>query len=123
MSVQRDSGSATVAYLGALAVLTVTAVTVLCAAELVLAHARAHAAADLAALAAASPQTGIACEQATRVALTNSATVVRCDRLESDVLVSVTVRPGLLVTRLAQAAGYPAPTVIGTARAGPPRVP
>lgn len=123
MTAQSDSGSATVAYLGALSVVAVTALTVLCAAELVLAHARAHAAADLAALAAASPRAGIECEQAQRVALANSAEVVRCDQLGSDVSVSVTVRPGLLVTRMAEAVGHPAPIVTANARAGPPRVP
>jgi secretion/DNA translocation related TadE-like protein len=94
------------AFIGAIVVLTAGGVTVAGASA---AHARAQAAADLAALAAAdvlvgrSP--GAPCDVAERIAAANHASLIGCEPEGAEVVVRVAVPYGGLASEVAARAG------------------
>ncbi len=110
-----ERGAATVLVVAMVAVVLVVGVAVAAATGLLVAHRRAQAAADLAALAAAVAwrRGDDPCAAAEHVAAGNGARLTRCDRLGADVVVRVAVRaPG--------DPPWPA-ELVGAARAGPDR--
>jgi secretion/DNA translocation related TadE-like protein len=92
-------GSASVLVAGLLGVLVVLSGAALLVAGFAVAHHRARAAADLAAVSAAAAfeQGGDACRQARRSAADNGARVVQCDQVGDQIAYVVSVRAEIRV--------------------------
>ena len=114
-----DRGSGTVATAMVMLVLVTLGGVSLGIVQAHLAAARVQAAADLAALAAAQAD-GDACARASVVATANGADLVRCEGLDTDVLVMVQAPAPALLARAALFTGHDAGPLQATARAGQP---
>lgn len=116
-----DDGSGTVLSLAAVSIVCVAAAATWGVLDGVVAHQRALAAADLAALAGAQHLAGgdSPCDVAARVAQANGTSIADCAVDGADVIVTVVTPAPTLLARLAALAGAQELRVKASARAGP----
>ncbi len=116
-----DRGSATIVWLTAVVMCVVFGVLALALTEFASARARVSAAADLAALSAASRTLySDGCQHAAQVARENDSTLRSCHIYGTEVEVAVEGRARGALARLARMAGKVAPRIVVQARAGQP---
>lgn len=121
MNWRADRGSATVMLLAAMALCMVVGMVALAMTEFASARARVSAAADLAALSAASRALySDGCDRASEVARENDAVLRSCHLEGTDAVVAVEGRARGVLARLARMAGKSAPQIVVDARAGQP---